>query len=311
MEKSAVQSCSIEVLPPRWQKPGLLLLGMADDAALIQQIDEAAAHKNLAGVALPGLLGMWDAHGLWGVVWAQLQPGGTTTIWPPRVVGHHEGLGARLAVAAVEVAEAHGARIAQALLSPSDIVEAKWLEEAGLQRAAEIQWLVWDGPSSPPLQAIPDPLRPPWRAERYEHARHRVRMEKLLERTFVDSLDCPALEGVRPATDVLEGYLAAGASGSEHWYFIHDGAGDAGCLLLSKDAAANELELVYMGLTPQWRGRGLGKVLVQLAQSLTCRAGCHRLLTAVDAANVPACATYGTAGFHCWDRRHALWRVFK
>ena len=310
MEKSAVQSCSIEVLPPRWQKPGLLLLGMPDDAVLIKQIDEAAANEK-SGIALPGLLGTWDANGLLGVVWAQLQPGGMATIWPPRVVGHHEGLGARLALAAVEVAKAHGARIAQALLSPSDMAEAPWLEGAGLQRAAEIQSLVWNASPSPPLQAIPDPLPPPWRAERYEHARHRGRMEKILERTFVDSLDCPALEGVRHPTDVLEGYLAAGASGSEHWYFIHDGADDAGCLLLSKDAAAHELEVVYMGLTPHWRGRGLGKVLVQLAQTLTCRAGCNRLLTAVDVANAPACAAYDTAGFYCWDRRHALLRVFK
>ena len=39
-------------------------------------------------------------------------------------------------------------------------------------------------------------------------------------------------------------------------------------------------------------------------------AGAQRLILAVDAANEPAIAAYGTAGFSAWDRRSVFMRRF-
>ena len=45
------------------------------------------------------------------------------------------------------------------------------------------------------------------------------------------------------------------------------------------------MELIYLGVVPEARGRGLGIQLVRAAQRLAGADGCERLVTAVDAAN--------------------------
>jgi ribosomal protein S18 acetylase RimI-like enzyme len=69
------------------------------------------------------------------------------------------------------------------------------------------------------------------------------------------------------------------------------------------------LELVYMGLVPAGRGRGLGRELVRFAQMLASEANCEELTVAVDARNAPALAIYQRAGLVEFDRRRVLLKV--
>jgi len=308
MDNSKDQEPSIEVLSAQWQRPALelLLRGLARDSRSCE-IERLLVRLADLEALRAGLMGVVQNDQLLGVTWAQIQPGRTATIWPPCIVGSDENLGCRLALAAVEAAFSAGAKVAQAVISPLDAPEARWLEAAGLMPVADMECLVWQTPSgkaSPLEETQSDDLQ--W--ENYTHPRDRRRLEALLRQTWIGSLDCPALDGLRDPADVLEGYLAAGTSQAKHWCFLCNRGEDAGCLLLAEHSDSDELELVYMGLTPELRGHGHGHVLVQMAQRLTRRAGRSRLTTAVDAANGPARAAYAAAGFICYDRRRVLLR---
>jgi ribosomal protein S18 acetylase RimI-like enzyme len=70
------------------------------------------------------------------------------------------------------------------------------------------------------------------------------------------------------------------------------------------------MELLYLGLIPEVRGRGWGKQLVRHAQWLTRRAGRRQLVTAVDSANLPAVQTYTAMDFQAWQRRRLYIKRF-
>jgi mycothiol synthase len=60
--------------------------------------------------------------------------------------------------------------------------------------------------------------------------------------------------------------------------------------------------VIYLGLTPAARGRGLGRAVLRHALELA-RAHVPRLELAVDLRNMPAVRLYQAAGFTARDRR--------
>ena len=66
------------------------------------------------------------------------------------------------------------------------------------------------------------------------------------------------------------------------------------------------VELVYMGLVPESRGRGLGRRVLEAAIDQARRCGASQMILAVDRNNVPARTLYGRAGFS-WVLSEAVW----
>jgi len=130
----------------------------------------------------------------------------------------------------------------------------------------------------------------------------RTRLERLVEATYEGTLDCPGLDGLREIGDVIDGYAATGKGGCDRWSIVRRQNEDAGCLLLADHPSDDQVELVYMGITPSARGSGLGLALTRHAQQVTHEMGRARLVLAVDAANHPAIAAYNAAGLRPWDR---------
>lgn len=141
------------------------------------------------------------------------------------------------------------------------------------------------------------------------------RLERLVQRTYIDSLDCPALEKLRSVGEIIDGYRNDEAYAPELWFtaWNRDASGcDAvpmGCLLLARHAGlsihdANQtnpaavLELVYMGIVPEHRGNGLGQEMMNLLFEICERQGADRLILAVDQENHPAIAAYRRSGMH-------------
>jgi ribosomal protein S18 acetylase RimI-like enzyme len=133
--------------------------------------------------------------------------------------------------------------------------------------------------------------------------RHRERLLRVIEASYVDTLDIPVMNGLRSIDDVLEGYARSGVHDPRLWLFVRHSGQDVGCLLLTDHSSHGQCELVYMGLTPAARGHGWGAHLARHAQWLTRLMGRARLVLAVDAANEPAIATYTRTGFFEWARR--------
>jgi GNAT superfamily N-acetyltransferase len=252
-----------------------------------------------------GLLVARRRSAMIGVVWAYPQPGLAATLWPPRLAaGVGEEVASRLLTAALGEIAASGVKTAQALVAPADADDIRRLSEAGFQLLAELVYLMSSQPAASQQQpASPLEFQPYTLADR-------ARLEGILDRTYVKSLDCPGLNGIRTGGEVLDEYQGAAAGEPAYWFFVRLEGADIGCLLLADHAELEQFELVYMALVPEARGQGRGADLVRYAQWLAARCGRQHLMLAVDSANEPALAMYEAAGMVAWDRRRVYLRSF-
>jgi ribosomal protein S18 acetylase RimI-like enzyme len=124
----------------------------------------------------------------------------------------------------------------------------------------------------------------------------RQRWIEALDASFVQSLDCPELNGIRPTNDTLDGYLASQDCRSQ-WWLLEIGSKNAGCILMNSTAEAS-MELTYMGLVPGFRGRGLGRLLMDWGLR-QCLQECQttEFWLAVDCRNQAARHLYHRFGF--------------
>lgn len=135
---------------------------------------------------------------------------------------------------------------------------------------------------------------------------------RILDSTYVDTLDCPGLCGLRRTEDILEGHLASARYEAPLWTLLRIEERPAGALLLSPSHRSSdglggeECELVYLGLAPWARGRGLGRLLLQHGLAQLSRRAERRITLAVDRANGPAVALYSSMGFTPGAARLAL-----
>ncbi len=248
-------------------------------------------------------------------VWLQIQPGGVGSLWPPAIVdGEPEATANVLVELATAKAEQAGVGLIQSLLETDAGREAHWLKQAKFHHAADLLYLVSRceafPTSAPNCNLLFEPL-----ADIDQNRGQFSRLAQIVERTYEGTLDCPAVQGVRSMTDVLAGYRAVGEFDPSRWFIVreqNDGQNalaDVGCLLLTNHPAQKHWELVYMGVAPEARGRGLGVELVRRAQWLAGNSHAERLVLAVDAANRPAISAYSAAGFETWDRRSVFLRL--
>jgi mycothiol synthase len=253
------------------------------------------------------LLGVVDRDRWCGAQVGQVLPGRVALVWPPqftnfssdRLPEYKAAAGECFARLNSELTEA-GARLAQALTGPEDPLSAILFKLGGYARIADLCYLSAEASVFPSLApAFPFEMQP-LALDDDERLCH------LIDRTYVGTLDCPELDGQRSTADVIAGYRAVGAFKSELWQIAQLDGDDIGCVLVNLHPEHNHAELVYLGLAPEFRGRGWGLLLTRQAQWLARRAAADRLVLAVDAANRPALCVYETAGFVPFDRR-AVW----
>ena len=126
----------------------------------------------------------------------------------------------------------------------------------------------------------------------------------LVEQTYEQTHDCPMLAKYRTSIQAIAGYRSSGAFAPSWWLRLvdPDQGEDLGCLIMghhrSNDVppGGDVVEIVYMGLVPTARGQGLGSELVRMAREFGHRAGCERIILAVDRRNHPARSIYDRAG---------------
>lgn len=235
---------------------------------------------------------------------AELAAGRTAHVQSPQLApGEDESLCGRLLKAACDDLANTGVRIVQSLQTVDHGVEVRALTEAGFRHVNDLLYLVSLRGQFPTgvVAGLPE-LVP------FSDAEHE-RLADIVVRTYAGSLDCPDLGNVRPIGEVLAGYRAVGKFDPARWLIAREQDRDVGCLLLGRHDGESQMELIYLGVVAEARGRGLGIQLVRAAQRLAGADGCERLVTAVDAANRPAIAAYAAAGFIAWDRRSVYLRV--
>jgi RimJ/RimL family protein N-acetyltransferase len=123
------------------------------------------------------------------------------------------------------------------------------------------------------------------------------RLVRCLDMTYVGSLDAPRLSQLRDTRDAVETYVHLDHTERRIWYFLQESGTDVGCLLLQDHPRDNQLELLYLGLVPAFRGSGLGQRCLAYADRIGHELGRRTLVTCVDPTNSPAVRLYLRAGF--------------
>lgn len=223
--------------------------------------------------------------------------------------GEHADRVACLRAACRELEQHHARSIAllQALPEPEEDWAIAALKETGFVWIADLAYL--HRPGDRPLggadETWPDDVRV--RTVRGVKGRgsDRSLLIEALERSYEGTLDCPQLRGLRRTEDVLESHVASGRFDPRWWWLVFREGRPEGCLLMNAVEQGGAAELVYLGLSPGLRGRGLGERLLRLGLATT---GWMPVLCAVDRQNVPAMALYERLGFREVGARVALVR---
>jgi GNAT superfamily N-acetyltransferase len=203
----------------------------------------------------------------------------------------------------------------QSLLDPTQHREEQALTRAGFERLASLVYMrrscLGDlpGPGVDPDASIEcdgSVLNVyPWRDDLHDL------FGGAIEASYLETLDCPALVGVRRIDDIIAGHKAVGRFDPSLWSAFYCNDQPAGVLLLNPLVDRRELELVYLGLTPGFRGRGLALRLMQRAMMMARRRGDAGIHLAVDQANTPAVRLYQQLGFRATGRKLAMIGVLK
>jgi ribosomal protein S18 acetylase RimI-like enzyme len=193
--------------------------------------------------------------------------------------------------------------LAQGLLIPEDNLGREAFLEARFQELATLQYMECETASHQNKPLIPDQLK----LVTYEEA-HRSDLATALEGSYLNTLDCPGLRGLRDIDDVINGHQSTGHFDPSLWTLaIHDDQ-PVGCVLINESTTGRQAELVYLGLSPQVRGKGYGNVLTRHAMWLAARERLHFLSLAVDLKNTPALTLYESLGFSVTNHRLAVIR---
>ncbi|MFI0473140.1 GNAT family N-acetyltransferase [Halomonas sp. HMF6819] len=226
-------------------------------------------------------------------LWVEPMEGNTARLWLPGV--QHECLGTLLSDARQWV-EAQGYTLCHVALGESDSHWEPALVKSAMERLAAL-WHLSVALSTPPAMSKTMPKTTPETLEVAPFgALGREAQLGLLQGVSDGSLDCPALLEALPIQTLLSGFYAGAPDAPRHWYrILHEGV-TAGVLLLAPQSPAR-WELQLMGLLPGWRGRGLGRALLERAMRLAFQAGARELCLTVDAQNAPAIKLYLNAGF--------------
>lgn len=190
-----------------------------------------------------------------------------------------------------------GLHYANAIIEPQSLAKRGVLESCGFREITRLIYL--ERMLASRVAAAPQiPLRwQPFSAE------VQPMFEETLRQTYIDSRDCPELTNLRPMSDVIAAHQASGPFDGNLWEIATHGRAAVGCVLVSRLEPAGLCELTYVGVTPSYRGRGLGATLVGRAIDLARDAKARTLTLAVDARNAPARRLYEQLRFRTLSER--------
>lgn len=234
-------------------------------------------------------------------------PGKTAMLFAPSLSEFPEAAAATQAAvaAALDDARAAGIVLVQAMMEPADAAGKTVFAAAGLSQLATLTYMERKPPVQPPPFDLPGDLRlAPYEAS--SHALFRTAITASYEQT----LDCPAMSGLRDIEDVIEGHKAVGTFDPQLWGVLLRWGKPIGCLLLAEIPARRALELVYLGLAPDVRGQGLGRLLMTRVLAIASRRHFEVATLAVDAANGPAVRLYRRCGYTSVAQRVAMIKRF-
>lgn len=238
-------------------------------------------------------------------------PGRTGMLFSSPVAGRSAvGPHSRLLHAVCAAQDSSDLAMVQSLLEGHQRLERQTLEVCGFEALAVLVYMQRSAQpaagsraaQAPPSLNLGDPSI---RGVHYSEAQ-RPLFTRAVEASYEQTLDCPRLLGVRAMGDVLDGHMATGEFDPRLWHVFLEGDQPIGVMLLAKVPAKQAVELVYLGVSLPWRGRGLARRMMAVGLDAAARCGALNVLLAVDEQNAPALRLYRSLGFRPTGRRTAM-----
>lgn len=289
--------------PTEWQAALRLLLGHLEPDERDRRVQRALSLFQRGEISADGLLIARDgAKSVAGAVLGLRLPGATGLIWPPACIRSCDvpPLEDALLQHVTAWLRELGARMAHILLAAEDQGLAACLPRNGFSFMTQLIYLRHDLTELP---AVPSEIH----FEPYSDATADPFVTTLL-RTYEGSRDCPELNGVQSAAEILEAHR--GQSSLRHWWLARHSGAPIGVLLLAEQPEQGGWELAYLGVVPKARGRKFGQALIARALQAAHAARVGYLFAAVDERNRPAYDLYTRLGFVPYDSRAvylAIW----
>ena len=213
-------------------------------------------------------------------------------------------------------------RLAQTLLNPGERAAARSFAHGGFHELARLAYMgrpvptpgefdgfqAWELPSDVTARSIS--------SLGGEGPETNQQLLTALARSYEDTLDCPELCTLRAPEDVLESHKSVRQFDPRWWWLIELNGEPEGAMLFTACPESGGVELVYLGISPRLRGRGLGRTLMrsgmrELAFGLPRSRARERarLTCAVDLHNEPARRLYRGLGFQMTAERIAMVRA--
>ncbi len=241
--------------------------------------------------------------------WVQAAPGRTAVVWAPQLIDGEPETTVTALFKEIDLRlEVGDFDFAQSTQMSDEGVIPDHLRIHDFQCAARLLYLICEVDPTGDVESVGNAVpgarehAPPLVFEPFVESQT-DRLMNLVERTYVETQDIPALNNLRTMADVIDGYRHTGSFDPRNWFFVQIGGSDVGCLLLADHPAMDQFELIYMGVVPEARGKGLGKWITEQAKRHTLQAGRPRLILGVDADNGPALLVYRSSGFqYCQER---------
>jgi ribosomal protein S18 acetylase RimI-like enzyme len=205
---------------------------------------------------------------------------------------------AAAARAAAEQDLKQGSTFVQAMVEDDRDADRAVVQAAGFSLLARLIHMK----QSPPRQVSGEPADLRWRSAEQFGAEE---LARVITNTYEGSLDCPRLSGARRIEDVIAGHRAGGIYRPQSWWIVDLSGAAGGCVLMNDCTTGRAAEIVYLGVVPHFRGRGLGRRLLRHASADAHARGLESLELAVDEENVHAMRVYESEGFRVTRRRWA------
>lgn len=248
------------------------------------------------------LLGVYDHRRLVNSCLTLVSPGAAAMVMIPPGEGRSEEREALVDLLGAVQTEAWKRSVAllELLVEPGHCVIAEALTVAGFRHLTRLVYL---------RRMVAEPHTMSVRENDVEWVPYTPETEPLflstLEQTYVQSLDCPELTGIRTTADVLAGHRAVGQFDPSLWWIAKRRQGPVGLILLNRILSEAGLEVVYVGVVCSARGTGVADALLARGIELAIRVGAKELALAVDCRNALARRVYRRWGFVETGQREA------
>ena len=235
-----------------------------------------------------------------GAMLCQTVAGAGGLVWPPAVVADDPDGEAALVAAAVAWLRGRGARVAQCLLPDEEFGLAAPLVRNGFDHTTGLLFLRHDLALTAPWLGGNDRL-----AFSTYDAADPAAFHAALAASYEGTLDCPEVNGVRTIEEVIVGHQSQGHYDPTTWWLAWLDGEPAGVLLLI-EAESHQWEIVYVGVVPSARRRGVARGLMYQAACHLLQADAEGVMLSVDDRNVPARRLYQRLGFEAYDHREVV-----